>query len=50
MKTVEEQFEDVAHDMVCHRDSEGSVYDFAFGLNWAGIIQDERTEKYKKEK
>ena len=50
MKTVEEQFEDVAHDMECHRDSEGSVYDFAFGLNWAGIIQDERTEKYKKEK
>ncbi|WP_160720492.1 glycoside hydrolase family 3 protein [Bacillus sp. USDA818B3_A] len=47
MKTVEEQLEDVAHDMECHVDSEGHIYDFAFGLNWAGKIQDERTEKYQ---
>lgn len=48
MKTVEEQFEDVPHDMKCHVDSEGHVYDFAYGLNWQGIINDVRTAKYKK--
>ena len=48
MKTVEKQFEDVAHDMECHMDTEGNIYDFAFGLNWSGIICDERTKKYRK--
>lgn len=48
MRTVEEQFEDVAHDMECHLDSENNCYDFAFGLNWSGVIQDVRTEKYRK--
>lgn len=48
MKTVEEQLEDIAHDMECHIDSEGHTYDFAFGLNWTGRIQDDRTEKYQK--
>ncbi|WP_078435134.1 glycoside hydrolase family 3 protein [Metabacillus halosaccharovorans] len=48
MKTVEEQYEDVPHDMVCHLDTEGNEYDFAFGLNWSGVIQDDRTKKYKK--
>lgn len=48
MKTVEEQAEDVAHDMICYTDSEGNSYDFAFGLNWRGVINDERTAKYKK--
>ncbi|WP_314591640.1 glycoside hydrolase family 3 N-terminal domain-containing protein [Paenibacillus terrigena] len=50
MKTVEEQLEDVAHDMECHVDSENRVYDFAFGLNWSGVIEDMRTAKYKKSK
>ena len=48
MRTVEEQLEDVAHDMECHVDFEGHVYDFAFGLNWAGAIEDSRKEKYKR--
>ncbi|MDX5478233.1 MAG: glycoside hydrolase family 3 C-terminal domain-containing protein, partial [Cyclobacteriaceae bacterium] len=48
MKTVEEQFEDVAHDIECHIDEMGNVYDFAFGMNWKGVIQDNRTSKYKK--
>ena len=48
MKTVEEQFEDVPHDMLCHMDTEGNIYDFGFGMNWAGVISDERTEKYKR--
>jgi beta-glucosidase len=48
MKTVEEQFEDVPRDMKCYTDSEGNIYDFAFGLNWNGVIDDERVSKYKK--
>jgi len=47
MEAVESQLEDVPHDMQPHRDSEGNVYDFAFGLNWKGKIEDWRTEKYK---
>ena len=47
MKTVEEQLEDVPRDMRCYRDADGNVYDFAFGLNWSGVINDERVKKYK---
>jgi beta-glucosidase len=47
MKTVEEQKEDVSHDMECYIDSEGNKYDFAFGLNWKGVINDSRTKHYK---
>jgi beta-glucosidase len=46
METVEAQFEDVPRDMKCHVDSDGNTYDFAFGLNWSGVIRDERTAKY----
>ncbi len=48
MRTVEEQQEDVPHDMECHVDSDGNVYDFGYGLNWQGVIHDSRTAKYKK--
>ncbi len=48
MKTVEQQKEDVPHDMECYIDSEGNKYDFAFGLNWKGVIKDARVLKYKK--
>ncbi|WP_240905153.1 glycoside hydrolase family 3 C-terminal domain-containing protein [Flagellimonas oceani] len=47
MKTVEEQFEDVPRDMEPYTDSNGNTYDFAFGLNWSGTIEDERTQTYK---
>lgn len=46
MKTVEEQQEDVPHDMRCYKDADGNIYDFAYGMNWKGIINDERVEKY----
>jgi len=46
METVEAQFEDVPRDMKCHVDSDGNSYNFAFGLNWSGVIKDERTAKY----
>ena len=47
MKTVEEQCEDVPRDMECLVDADGNKYDFAFGLNWSGVINDERVAKYK---
>jgi len=46
MSTVEKQQEDVPYDMECHKDTEGNVYDFAFGMNWKGVIHDARTDKY----
>jgi beta-glucosidase len=49
MATVEKQMEDVPFDMEVHLDGDGNSYDFGFGLNWSGIIQDERTRKYKPE-
>ncbi|MDR8393074.1 glycoside hydrolase family 3 protein [Aliifodinibius sp. S!AR15-10] len=46
MKTVEEQYEDVPRDMKPYTDSEGHTYDFGFGLNWDGVIKDERVKRY----
>ena len=46
MKTVETQQEDVPHDMRCYQDQDGHVYDIAFGLNWKGVITDQRVKKY----
>jgi len=46
MQTVEEQYEDVPLDMQPHVDTEGNAYDFAFGLNWTGVIDDSRTATY----
>jgi beta-glucosidase len=48
MITVETQMEDVPFDMEPYMDSEGNTYDFGFGLNWQGVIQDQRTAKYQK--
>jgi len=48
MKTVEEQLEDVPRDMRCYQDADGHAYDFAFGMNWQGVISDERVMKYGK--
>ena len=47
MDTVEAQAEDTPHDFDIYQDSEGNSYGFAFGLNWNGVIDDERTKKYK---
>ena len=46
MDTVERQCEDVPFDMTCHTDTEGHTYDYAYGLDWAGVIRDERTMRY----
>ncbi|MDO4454790.1 MAG: glycoside hydrolase family 3 N-terminal domain-containing protein [Eubacteriales bacterium] len=47
METVEKQLEDVGKDMECHIDTEGNTYDFGYGMNWSGVIEDSRTQKYK---
>ena len=47
MDTVEAQLEDVPRDMDCYTDADGNTYDFCFGLNWSGVIDDERTKTYK---
>ena len=49
METVEAQLSDVPRDMECYVDAAGNTYDFAFGMNWAGVIDDERTQKYSAE-
>ncbi len=46
MSTVEAQKEDVSRDMEPYVDGEGHSYDFAFGMNWSGVIKDARVEKY----
>lgn len=49
MDAVEAQLEDVPRDVECYVDSEGNTYDFAFGLNWSGVIDDERVQTYSAE-
>ncbi len=46
METVEAQYEDVPRDMECYVDADGNTYDFTFGMNWSGQINDERVAKY----
>ena len=49
MDTVEMQYEDVSRDMECYVDADGNTYDFAFGMNWSGVINDARVAKYSVE-
>ncbi len=49
MATVERQSEDVAGDMECYSDSQGHLYDFAYGLNWSGVIHDSRWKQFHRE-
>lgn len=48
MEEVELQKEDVPFDMTPYQDSEGHIYDFAFGMNFEGVIEDERVHKYRR--
>ena len=49
MDAVDENAEDLIRDVECYVDAAGNTYDFAFGLNWSGVINDARTEKYRVE-
>lgn len=46
MDEVEAHFEDRPLDMRPYLDTKGNAYDFGFGLNWSGVIEDERKAKY----
>lgn len=46
MLTIEQQAEDSPRDMRCYKDVDGHTYDFAYGMNWKGVIRDWRVEKY----
>lgn len=46
MKAVEQEMEDVSRDLECYVDANGNTYDFAYGLNWSGVINDERVATY----
>ena len=48
MRTVEEQCEDLPHDMRPLQDADGNKWDFGFGLNWNGVISNARTQRYAK--
>lgn len=49
MQAVEVEKEDVPRDLECYVDAAGNAYDFAYGLNWSGVIKDERVETYSVE-
>ena len=49
MEAVAAQEEDVPRDLECYVDADGNTYDFAFGLNWSGVINDERVQTYSVE-
>jgi len=47
MEAVEAQTgEDMPRDLACYVDANGNAYDFAFGMNWSGVIKDKRVETY----
>lgn len=48
MDTVERHCEDLPLDYEAYKDTAGNVYGFGYGLNWSGVICDERTRKYVK--
>lgn len=47
MDAVDAQDEDTIRDVECYVDAAGNTYDFAYGLNWSGLIEDARTETYR---
>ena len=47
MDAVDSQDEDTIRDVECYVDAAGNTYDFAFGLNWSGLIEDARTDTYR---
>lgn len=46
METVETHCEDLPFDIAPYVDECGNSYDFAFGMNWSGVIKDERIKNY----
>ena len=49
MDAVEAQADDLVRDTEVYVDANGNAYDFAFGMNWDGVIDDERVSTYSTE-
>lgn len=47
MQTVEKQLEDVPQDMKPYKDAAGNIYDFGFGMDWKGVIKDQRVIQFR---
>ena len=47
MDAVEALNEDTPRSVECYTDAMGNTYEFGFGLNWSGVIDDDRTKTYK---
>ena len=47
MDAVEALNEDTPRSVECYTDAAGNTYEFGFGMNWSGVIDDERTATYK---
>lgn len=45
-EAVETHSEDLGFDYAVYTDAAGRAYDFGYGLNWSGVIDDERTARY----
>ncbi|MDU0349356.1 glycoside hydrolase family 3 N-terminal domain-containing protein [Actinomyces sp. MRS3W] len=46
MEAVEAHCEDLPFDYQAYTDAAGHTYAFGYGLNWSGVIDDERTGRY----
>ncbi len=46
MDAVEKHLEDVPRGMTCYTDTQGHCYDFAYGMNYSGVIDDARVRRY----
>ena len=49
MDAVDQDKEDVPRDVEPYVDAAGNAYAFAYGLNWSGVINDERVATYNVE-
>lgn len=47
MDAVEVHLEDTPRDIEPYTDAAGHAWDFAYGMNWSGVISDGRVEKYR---
>lgn len=47
MDAIERHNEDQPHDIEPHRDADGNIYAFAFGLDFTGPVSDSRTARYR---
>ncbi|SDN17451.1 beta-glucosidase [Actinomyces ruminicola] len=47
MDAVETHCEDLPFDYPAYTDAVGHAYAFGYGLSWSGVIEDERTRRYR---